>query len=183
MASDSGGSRPVLGGLFLVLGSAAVTAAFLPGVASALPGEAPTLAGVQGEVLAVASGGLLLVAVGTQFLRSGSTPTDAGPSKELRSTEGRGKKRTQHPSTSPTGTTVDRSGTVDEGPRSEEEQRMDDLESQIKAIDKRMSQAKVKLGTGELSPEGYQKVMEELEEKRAQLEKQRVDLELDQSDI
>jgi hypothetical protein len=185
MASDGGGRHPYIGGIFLVAGAATLTLAFLPSsmaAITALPLDLPTVRGVPGDVAVVGLTGVALTASGVKLL--GSAPAASADPAENRPTDAELEpERRPDPPTSPTGTTVERTGSRNRGPVTKEEKRMDSLEEKIEAIDRRMSQAKVKLGTGEISPEGYQKVMEELEEKRAQLEKERVDLELDSSDI
>lgn len=182
MTPEGGGSHPYLGGVFLVAGAGTLTLAFLPGALLSIHTDLPSVQGVPGEVAVVAVLGLAFLAAGVRFL--GGTPTASGGEREGATSAPPVKKDPDpDPPISPTGTAVQRTGDRPGAARTEEEKQMDALEEKIKAIDRRMSQAKVKLGTGELSPEGYQKVMEELEEKRAKLEKQRVDLELDQSDL
>lgn len=166
-------------------GAAVLTAAFLPGAAASIPLGVPSVGGLPGLVVVGGVLGVGLLVVGGRLLR-GKAPVPEGTLEPQEQAKSQGaRERTKHPSTSPGGTTVDRSpdSARSSKPPTEEEKRMDSLEEKIKAIDRRMSQAKVKLGTGELSPEGYQKVMGELEEKRAELEKLRVDIELDQSEI
>lgn len=184
MTDDGGGSHPYLGGFFLVAGAALLTAAFLPGAVLPWPTTLPSFQGIPGPVLAGGGLGVLMLVVGAGMLGGSAEPRSqpSEPKHDVVSDPER--KRTKHPSTAPGGTQVDRSGDPSPPkPQTKEEKQMDSIEEKIDAIDRRMSQAKVKLGTGELSPEGYQKVMEDLEEKRAELEKRRVDLELDQSDI
>lgn len=167
-------------------GASTLTVAFLPGTLTSLPFTLPPVAGVPGNVALVAGAGLVLLGSGAQLLRKATNISQPAaspqPVEEKPRRKTRQKQRKKQRTTSPTGTTVDRTGSR-AGAETKADKRMSRLEASIKEIDRRMSQAKVKLGTGELSPEGYQKVMDELQEKRAQLEKRRVDIELDQSDI
>lgn len=170
MSSTREGTRLAAGAVLLVLGAATLTLPFLPGapvqdlVGNAAPATATT-AGLVGV-------GILLLLLGFLALRPTGDEEDAF--EELPTHQAKAKAPQQAAEPSPTRKTTEPAKEV-----TEDVKRMRALEARIKKLNRRINQAKVKLGTGKLSPEGYKRIVDELSEKRAVLEQERVDLELD----
>lgn len=171
MGSTTARSAPAAGALLLVLGGAIVILAFLPGTnlhdagVDLLPGD--------GEVLLQAGAGVVLVLTGLVALRlpdaGGTEPRDmAQLVEELEPLE------EDEPASAPGDGGMDTMEHL-----TERDIEMTDLDRQIKEVTRRINQARVKLGTGKLSHEGYKRIAEELEAKRAELEQRRVELELE----
>ncbi len=171
MSSKGEGTRIIAGAVLILLGAAIITVPFLPGapvqglVGNAAP-EAATTWGAVGV-------GVLIVVLGFLALRSDAHEEDAFEELERPQPAPR-----QRPSASASSSTRKQAKQpAKEVP--EDVKRMRALEARIKKINRRINQAKVKLGTGKLSPEGYKRIVDDLSEKRAKLEQERVDLELD----